>query len=397
MADILEGTSDHQAFAPLSQAQTIAICKHLQAEIRSVSDICNENSQALQHLSEDMVKVKSKHGDNDAVHDLQVGLSDACIDISKLQNEIERDVQNLQMLMAGSRSSTEKTLQLEEAQKMMETRLEAISRELAQQRDTSKKVHDDIGNRINEDLRALQKASDNTTLILDQFSKEQKQITQLQKEDRSSSGQTDAKIESVLNEVKKSNTVISILENRLASTAKGVQQNWTKLADLSEGAAKLNDCYEKTRARVVECEGQIKQLGDGNKQTARELTEAVRQIERNTDRCAQALKLLDEEGAATEEMRHQINSVRQGGDNASRKLTSMSKEIIDIQATMTQLRAGVKEQSALLLPNIHMDRPDEAKEQASRYGSLLIGNNTDRSSRSKASGGTPRSARGNWS
>lgn len=389
MAEILDGSSDHQGHAPLSQAQTIAVCKHLQSEIQNIGSILSETQRELQHTSETVRQLKSKPENGD-VHELQVGFAEANITISKLQSELERNVQNTQNLTGSDQSNKGKIVQLEEARKMIDTRLDAISGDLAQQREVSKRIQDDIGNRLNEDIRVLHKIGENANLSLEQFTKEQKQIAQMQKDDRECLRDVELRIQSMMNEVKKTNTVTNILENRLASTAKGVQQNWAKLADLSDGHVKLTECYEKTRCRVSECEAQIKNLSDTNKQTNNELEDAFHQIERNTDKLSQALKLLDEEGSSTEEMRHQLNSLRQSGENATRRITQIAKDLLDVTTSTQQLRAGMKEQSSLLLPNIHMDSP-EAKSAGDRHGSLLFGSTSrNRSSNSIA---TPRSTK----
>lgn len=391
MADILAGETEHQSYAPLSQAQTLAICKHLQGEIRDVETKLLETQRDLAHTVESVDTLKGKKdGNEDAVHSLQTGLSDTNIALAKLQSEVDRNVKATQGLVISDQSNKDKIVQLDEGKKMIDTRLDVMMNDITQHRDANKRLQDDITNRVNEDMRRLNKIVENVNLSLDQMSKEQKQIVENQKDDRNQVREAHLNIENVLNEVKKGNTVTNILENRLASTAKGVQQNWTKLSELSDGATKLTECYEVTRARVIECEGQLKNLHGMGKQTHNELEDSVRQIERNADRLGQALKLLDEEGTGSEEMRHQLNSLRQSGEQASKRIAQLTKEVGEVTQSTSQLKSGLKEQNALLLPNIHLDSP-EAANAAQRHGSVFGGPGGAAGSQR----GTPRSAK--WS
>lgn len=398
MADILDGTSEQAGYAPLSQAQTIAICKHLQTEIRTVETFVNELQRDLQHTQDHVQNLKAAQGQgNDEVHNIHVSLGDANANLSKLQSEVERNVKATMTLQTSDQSNKDKIVQLEEAKKMIDTRLDVMANDLAQQGISNRKINDDIANRVNEEIKVLQKSVEGTNLMVDQVNKDQKQTAQCEKEDRDSLRDAYLRIENVLNEVKKSNAVTNILENRLASTAKGVQQNWAKCSELADGAVKLNECYEKTRARVVDAEGQMKLVSDAGKQTQHDLEDSVRQVERNTDKLAQALKLLEEEGSATEEMRHQLNSLRQSAESANKRSMQLAQEMKDVAEATQQVRAGLKEQSAVLLPNIHMDSPEVAS-SAARHGSLLVTSGSGASSaRSRpglgGSGGTPRSAK----
>jgi chromosome segregation ATPase len=365
----MEDDSDQVGFAPLSQAQTIALVKNLESEIRRLETISTETQRQLRNTIEEVNAVKQKSYD-DQVQALRSGIADAKISISKVQSELNMNVQKTESLTDSCQIHKDNIQKLEEHGKMVETRLDIMSKDLQQQRDAAKVVEDDIGNRVTGDLLSLRNTCEQISLSVDQISKEQRQLEQLHKDGTGSLSAVDTKIESILTEVSKSNAVINILESRLASTAKGVQQNWTKLAELSDGSTKLNDISEKMRFRIGDSEGQIKQLGEAIKQAHGELDEAARQIERNSDRLSQALRLLDEQSVVSDETRHQLNSLRQNGESTTKRITQMSKEIEDVSASAQKIKAGLKETTALLLPNIHQ-ASDEVQTAIDRHGSLL--------------------------
>jgi len=390
MADFLDGSSKGQESAPLTQAQTIAICRHLQSEIRDVGSLLAELRDDFSNTHEHVQALRAAAGSNDdVIHSLTTGRADADISISKLQSELERNNTSTQNVASEAVVNKGKIEKLEEAKLIIDTQLEFISKDLFQNREDNKRIQDDIAGRLDEDMRALRNNWESSSLSIAQAAEDQRKMTDAHKAERTSLRDAHLSIEGVLNEMKKSNTVASILENRLSSTAKGVQQNWMKLADLSETSVKLNECYEKTRARVVDAEAQIKLLSDSDKQTHLELEEATRQIERTTDRLAQALKLVEEEAITSEDMLQQLNSMRHSGEGQARHIAQLTKEIQDVSESTQQVRAGLKETSSLLLPNIHLDSPEAAQGHAARHGSLLVSNAGPVSSRFRPNA-TPR-------
>jgi len=390
MADILEGTTDHSSHAPLSQAQTIAVCKHLQLETRNLQVELSETKRELQHTlgSVQAIMATSKEH-NELVQNVTKGQAEMNLHIAKLQEDLARSVQATQGLKTEDQANKHKILQLEETKKMIETHLDVITNDLQQQKDLNQKVQDEIANRIDGDIKSLHKTLENTKMALGQTDKEQEHIAAVQKETQGSLREAHVGIENVLNEVKKTNTVTNILENRLVATAKGVQLSSMKLAELSDGAIKINECYEQTRVRSLQTEAQLREMTGAQHSLQQHLDNAIRQIESNADRLAQSLKLLDEESANAEETRHQINGLKQNNERVWKKITDMAKYIEEVNNTAQQIRAGVKQQSQLLLPNIHMDH-QEVHTSSRVHGSLLMSGDLD--SLTKAGGGKPKLA-----
>merc|ERR1719478_426108 len=275
---------------------------------------------------------------------------------------------------------------------MIDTRFDVIAKEIAHESSGMKTLRAVIEKKVNEDLRILLKDSASSKLQLAHLGEEITMTKEAEKEDRESLRQAHTKIEDIVNELKKSSTVTNIIETRLANTAKGVQASWAKGNEVQGYLVKLEECYEKTRGRIIEAEGAIKEVCDAGKQTHQELEDQVRQIEYNSDRLTQALKVIDEGRSANEDIRHQVNSLRQSSDNANVRILSITKEMKDIEAAAFANKAALQEQSTMLLPNIHMDSQD-AVIASERHGSLLMSHGVRKAA--GGSRGTPRSQK--WS
>merc|ERR1719271_1302911 len=90
-ADILKGQSDTTGSAPLSQAQTVAICRHLQTEIREVEADTDETKRYLQHTTNHLQKLREQHDTReDQIHTLQTAISNSNAHMSKVETEVQR-------------------------------------------------------------------------------------------------------------------------------------------------------------------------------------------------------------------------------------------------------------------------------------------------------------------
>merc|ERR1719446_121830 len=206
---------------------------------------------------------------------------------------------------------------------------------------------------------------------------EQKQTAVFSRENRDALRDVRVDVEKVLNEIKKANTVTNILENRLASTAKGLQQSWAKCSELSDTMVKLTECYDKTRARAQDNEALIKELGTAGKRTHSELDQAVRQVENISDRLSLALKQLDGQESATEDTRHEIHALKQGQATALKNSNALKGEVNEVKHMASAMKGAIKEQSQMLLPNIHLDS-QEAVGASVRHGTMLVSSNNPR-------------------
>jgi hypothetical protein len=114
----------------------------------------------------------------------------------------------------------------------------------------------------------------------------------------------------------------------------------------------------------------------------------VRQVEFNTDRLQQALKAIEEGCSATDELRHQVRDLKLNGDDSRRRIQSVAKELQEVKFSTEEVKGALKEQSSILLPNIHLGS-DEAAMASERHGSLLASHTLGRKS-SAGKTATPR-------
>jgi len=358
MSDILSGQTDHNSHAPMTTAQTVAICQHLQQEIRNVESIVTELQRDMLHQTEYVQTLKSRSTDShDDIHNLQVGIAEANARHEKMAAEHGRTCDNVVELQASSLAMQEKVVQLDEANRLSDTTMEMLQREFKQEKESLRTLAETIDKLASQDIKKLQKEAAGSKLYLDQVAEEQSKSAEFGQKTRDFLREAKAEIEGTVNEVKRANTVTSILESRLVTTSQGVQANTGKFADLNSQLSKITECYEQTKARVGESELKLKEVNDANKFTQHELEDRTREMAAMSEKVRDSLVGLEKESGSGDEMRHQINAVRGSVDQLMRKVMSMQGELKELGDTTRTVRAGLQQQSAMLLPNIALDSP----------------------------------------
>merc|ERR1712176_579401 len=106
-------------------------------------------------------------------------------------------------------------------------------------------------------------------------------------------------------------------------------------------------------------------MGDALGRTAKDL-------EATNGRLEEVCSCLDETRQGLLDTQDKVGRCGQGQESSRGAVQQLQAELRDLRQQTQAVRAGLKEQSSLLLPNIHMDS-SEARTAAARHGSLLTG------------------------
>jgi len=339
----------------MSQAQTVAICQHLQNEIRAVEARVGELGREFAHSNEYVQTLKSRSTDShDDIHNLQVSMANTNASLEKLFSEHSRTCINVAELQASDLTMKNKVVLLDEANRLSDTTVEMLQREFKAEKESLRILSESLDSLASSDFKKLQKEFASSKLFLEQVADEQTKIADFGEKTRDLVRVAKTEVEGVVNELRRSNTVTGILESRLVTTTQGMQANGGKFAELNAQLSKITECYEQTKARVGETELKIKDVSDANKATQHELEDRSREIDAMTEKVRHSLAGLESQSGSSDELRHQINGVRGSMDQLSRKVSSMQGELKECSETARQVSAGLKDQSARLMPNIGM-------------------------------------------
>jgi len=142
------------------------------------------------------------------------------------------------------------------------------------------------------------------------------------------------------------------------------------LSDLTKAAHRLHEELEGNKALTNELKGSfrkvtahVKQVHEGLDKNSADLMAAQGKLEEQGDTLQGVRQGLDKTAM-------RVQGLRDGHEMATHTLTNLQEEVLEVGNTAHAVKAGLKETSALLLPNIHMDSLD-AKRAVARHGSML--------------------------
>merc|ERR1712190_682038 len=83
-------------------------------------------------------------------------------------------------------------------------------------------------------------------------------------------------------------------------------------------------------------------------------------------------RVLDSLRSVISDTQSNISSLKDSQERTNGTVQTLRRELSEVSASTAAVRAGLKEQSSILLPNLHLGS-QETREAAARHGSLLQG------------------------
>mmetsp|Transcript_69260 Transcript_69260/g.202789 ORF Transcript_69260/g.202789 Transcript_69260/m.202789 type:complete len:407 (-) Transcript_69260:26-1246(-) len=371
MAELLDGNTDHINYAPLSHAQTVAMCRHLQEQIRILEAKIGDLNKGLQNAHEAVSDLKDTSGSsNSAIHNLQEGLKNTTSLVDSNRKELARTNGNVQKLQQGLEQTNNGLAALRDAQTVSNNRLEKVANDLAQTTGLAGKLQENIELKLSKDIQTLRDDLAKTNLDLRHLKADEEAVKEGLHEEREKVRDNINKIKNVVDDLGHTNTKVGILEQRLGDTTANAKATRQNLEDLNVATLKLHEDHENTKNNVNDLRSSVKKAHSH-----------VKQVHETADRLGNALagtnrKLEDNNGDTSaaqqhlEDLRSKVQALKDAQDRANTVIQLLRRDLAEVGATTEKVKAGLKEQSSLLLPNLSLDSA-EARAATARHGSLL--------------------------
>jgi len=228
------------------------------------------------------------------------------------------------------------------------------------------------------DIAALKDQLGHTNLQLSQLKDDGEKLRRAVREDKEGVRQTNANLKQSQEEIQKTNTVVNIIEHRLTDTTASLATARKNLEDVNEVTVKLHECHEKTRTGLQELKEHVRKINTGCKEN-RDCVERLKaQQSLGQNRQSTAVERLDQLSKDADEFGRQLSMVKQGQNMSQGQIQKLKEELAEVDATTRKVKAGLKETSSYLLPNIGADS-FEARQAFQRHGSILETGATARS------------------
>lgn len=372
MADLLDGATDHHNYAPLTHKQTMEVSRYLhdlirqmQGQIADLGNRANESNEAVTTLKQ------SSQGSHQQQATMQDNLGKAYTEIENLRNEQGRTNANVGKLQAGLSGTNDKVSALIDAQKVTDTTIKRINGDLEDQANNAQNLKETLEKRIERDIKALRDDLAKSDLDIKHLQEEAASLKKMVHDNKENIRQNTNKLKDHNDRQNDAETMMKIIEKRVADTASGLKSTRMNLEDLNTATLKLHEDHENTKGHVGDvrdsnkkCHAHVKQVHGKVEDIAQQLANTQMKLQMQTDHGEDLKQKVDRAFA-------NIATSQQDNARATFSLSELNDRLAQVGATADAVKAGLKESNSLLLPNIHLDS-HEARHASARHGSLLL-------------------------
>jgi len=371
MADMIEGTSGHAHFAPLSHAQTIAISRHLQDQIRALQQGFDEVQRSLMDTN---ATVTGLH-DNSAksggtIQQLRDALAATNAIVESNCKDLKRANSNISKLQSGLDEANDSLGALKDAQKVTNTMLQKVDQEHNQTVGQANMLQEAIERRIDLELAALRDGQSKMNLDLKHLKADEDALKEALRVEREALRDTNLEAKNLSDHVTEGDTKMKILEGRLAETAQKQKASTQNLGDLNAATLKLHEDHEHTKATTAELAASLKKAHANVKHVRDCQDKASTSLGTTQAKLDEHSTVLDNVRQNLDQANGKVQTLKEGFERSSNMIHYLGEKLAEVNSTTQAVKAGLKEQSSLLLPNIHLDS-QEARAATARHGSIL--------------------------
>lgn len=357
MAEILNGEGGHTSFAPLSQSQTLQICQHLHDLIRQlqvqadtvIRPAVQRNDEAIATLREGLSNA------NAGVHSLQEGLSHADTVVDGLRKEQARINTSVSKTTAGMDDNRENIESIIEAQQLTNGQVSKVASDLERNIAQTKEVQHEVEHRIGHNFEKLQDRVGRLELKLDQLTEYDEIDKITAQEQKEALRRTDTSAQLLRDDLTKTNTVIHMMEARLQERGKGMQDTQQHLDQTNAVILKLHEDQQHSKAAFEELRQGCKKMNAHVGQVHGVLDNAIKALTQLESRVDDAAVTLDSTRIGVEQAKSNVQGLKETQAVAQASLQNLAQNLAETSCATQQVKAGLKETQAIVLPNLQMD------------------------------------------
>lgn len=371
MADLIDGSTSHTHYAPLSTGQTIAISRHLQDQIRLIETKLVELQKGLLDANEGVIELRdSSVVTNHAVHALQDGLKSTNNMVEANRKELGRANGGAQKFQSVLEQVNTMVAALRDTQKVTNNGLQKLGQDQVETHTLAVKLQESIERRLDLDIAELKSEVGKTNLDLKHLKADEEADKLCIIQERDKLRESNIKMKSIADDLAETNTLLQIFDQRVQESSGSLKATKQNLEDLNLATLKLHEDHENTKVQVAEVRGSVKKVHTHVKQVHDSLAVTNQGLNVCTGRLEECCQVVDSLRGSVGDTQGKLNALKDGQERTNGIVQHVRRELQEVGATTAAVKAGLKEQSSLLLPNLTMDS-QEARSASQRHGSLL--------------------------
>eukprot|EP00927_Polykrikos_kofoidii_P034640 TRINITY_DN29351_c0_g1_i1.p1 TRINITY_DN29351_c0_g1~~TRINITY_DN29351_c0_g1_i1.p1 ORF type:complete len:426 (+),score=80.47 TRINITY_DN29351_c0_g1_i1:62-1279(+) len=370
MAEYIDGNSGAAQFAPLSHAQTVAISRHLQEQITVLQGRLDDVLREVRQSNEDITGLRSHKDDhNDVIGDLREDLAGTKTNLETTRQNLSRTNGIVQTLTTGLEKAAEDIVQLKNEQKLMRTNFERVDQDLQGNCHLAVQLQEVIEKRLNLDVDKLRADLNRTNLELQRLREDEEGVKVTVSTEREALRQLLVTTKNMTSDMANEKTKAEISDNRLSETIAGLKAAVARIDELASHQTGLHEEHSNTlfshqelMTLVKKVRAQLKNVDEHSQRVGASLGDTQQRLEFTTES-------VSELAAKLQAVQGECLNTTQGHAMLKSKVHQLHSDLANVASTTEKVKAGLKETSSILLPNISMD--SEVSTRTAHHGSIL--------------------------
>lgn len=378
MADVIEGTSEHTHYAPLSQSSVQQIARYLQDQIRALDAKLHEVVRNLGNTDQAVAALQAGNGGaHSAIHQLQEALKSTSNNLDGTKRELARtnvNVAKCQQGLLDANDSIGGLRELREEQEATNSNLQKFSDDLAATTAMARKLQETIERKVEPDIHLLRDELGRTKLDLAHLEADHKGLKDGFMQDQDNLRDANDRLKALLEQLGATNTKVNSIDKRLSETCMSGKNTKSNLEDLNVATLKLHEDHENTKKDLADLKGVTSKVNSHLKHVHENLDKVSTSLQHTQQKFDDMNVDTDAGRQNMDEVRDKVRALENSQDRARDLIQQLRQQLAETSATTERVRAGLKEHSSLLLPNLSLDC-QEARLATQRHGSLLMPGN----------------------
>jgi len=356
MADILDGSSEHHHFAPLSTEQTRAICKHLQQLVEDLQ-------QKVQDLERDKTKSdgyaenirKDLEGAQARNDELRNNLAKTQMDVDTCKKDISQNKVNAQKLRSDLEQANFNISDVRDNQAKTDLMAQGTANGLAQTDNNVRQLQSLLQSRVQPDIERLREDQTKTEYETKQLKEMIRKTNADMKDLLENLRSTQSMARGIGENLAKTDANLDKLGNRESDLEKKLHETQKNLDGTRTGLMKLQDNQVRTAATVADLQHGMQLLGDEGKRHSDLLGHHGRHLDTKEDQLDRACGDLDSTRDDLKRLEAAVQKMRSDQTLMAEKNRQMALQLEQTDQIARETKKGLGQTNSVVLPNLAMD------------------------------------------
>lgn len=356
MADILDGSSEHHHFAPLSTEQTRAVCKHLQQlvdeldkKVRGLEREKTASDSYAQNIRNDLEGALKK------TDELKQHLASTQMDVDACKKEISQNKINSQKLRSDLEQANSNFSGIRDDQHKTELLAQNTANGLSQTDHNVRQLQNTVQNRVQPDIERLREDQTQneyaTKQLKDMIKKTNSDMKDLLEDLRA----TQATARGIGEKLARTDADLDKFGNRENDLEKKLHETQKNLDGTRTGLMKLQDNQVRTAAAVSDLQRATQILGDDAKRHEDHLGHHSRHLDTKEEQLDRACGDLKTARDDVRRLEAALQKMKAAQDIMAEKNRQMAAQLEQTDQIARETKKGLGQTNAVVLPNLAMD------------------------------------------